>query len=243
MEIWQTRSKGGLASVAWDRLGGLKPDLVLAFGSIDHFLRPGFPETLREVFPDSLLLGCSTAGEITREGVLDGHVVLTAIKFGHPCFRSATSPLHSMDDSRQAGGRLGEALAPPHGALPLKGVLLLGLGVRINGSALIRGLAGSVGPEVAICGALAGDGGAFARTFTLCDGRISDREIVALGLYGDGIEISTASAGGWMPFGAVRRITRAKDNVLYELDGEPALSIYRRYLGEWAKDLPGSGLL
>ena len=32
-------------------------------------------------------------------------------------------------------------------------------------------------------------------------------------------------------------------NVLYELDGKPALDIYKRYLGEYAKDLPGSGLL
>jgi hypothetical protein len=31
--------------------------------------------------------------------------------------------------------------------------------------------------------------------------------------------------------------------VLYELDGEPALEIYKRYLGDHAKDLPASGLL
>ena len=31
--------------------------------------------------------------------------------------------------------------------------------------------------------------------------------------------------------------------MLYELDGEPALDIYKRYLGDYAKDLPASGLL
>ena len=30
---------------------------------------------------------------------------------------------------------------------------------------------------------------------------------------------------------------------MYELDGEPALEVYKRYLGEYAKDLPASGLL
>jgi hypothetical protein len=66
---------------------------------------------------------------------------------------------------------------------------------------------------------------------------------VAVGFYGDALELRTGSAGGWRPFGPVRRITRSKDNILYELDGEPALDVYRRYLGEWSKDLPGSGLL
>lgn len=58
------------------------------------------------------------------------------------------------------------------------------------------------------------------------------------GLAGDG-----GSFGGWQPFGPVRKVTRAAGNLLYELDGEAALDIYRRYLGDYAKDLPGSGLL
>jgi hypothetical protein len=49
--------------------------------------------------------------------------------------------------------------------------------------------------------------------------------------------------GGWDTFGPERMITKSKNNVLYELDGQPALQIYKEYLGEKAKDLPSSGLL
>jgi hypothetical protein len=38
-------------------------------------------------------------------------------------------------------------------------------------------------------------------------------------------------------------VTRCEGNVLFELDGEPALAVYKRYLGDYAKDLPASGLL
>jgi hypothetical protein len=38
-------------------------------------------------------------------------------------------------------------------------------------------------------------------------------------------------------------VTKSVNNVLYELDGEPALAIYKKYLGDKAKDLPASGLL
>lgn len=100
-----------------------------------------------------------------------------------------------------------------------------------------------MGPEIPICGALAGDGGAFIRTYTISDEGVSSHCAVAVGFYGDSIQLRTGSAGGWLPFGPVRRITRASHNILHELDHEPALDVYRRYLGEWAKDLPESGLL
>ncbi|MFO0121719.1 MAG: FIST signal transduction protein, partial [Inhella sp.] len=67
--------------------------------------------------------------------------------------------------------------------------------------------------------------------------------IVAVGLYGDALRFSHGSFGGWSPFGPARRVTRSVNNVLYELDGEPALEVYKRYLGDHAKDLPASGLL
>ncbi len=48
------------------------------------------------------------------------------------------------------------------------------------------------------------------------------------------------SRGGWTPFGSSRSITRAKGNILYELDGQPALNLYKELLGEKASELPGS---
>ena len=44
-------------------------DLLLVFGSLDHFSPPGLKEVLSKAFPKALLLGCSTAGEITAGGV------------------------------------------------------------------------------------------------------------------------------------------------------------------------------
>jgi hypothetical protein len=49
--------------------------------------------------------------------------------------------------------------------------------------------------------------------------------------------------GGWEPFGPIRRVTKSSGNVLYTLDGEPALALYKKYLGDQAKGLPASGLL
>jgi hypothetical protein len=56
--------------------------------------------------------------------------------------------------------------------------------------------------------------------------------------------VGFGSLGGWDPFGPERLVTRSRGAVLYELDGQPALELYKRYLGdEYAAQLPSSGLL
>ncbi len=54
--------------------------------------------------------------------------------------------------------------------------------------------------------------------------------------------LSSGSHGGWSSCGADRVVTRSVGNTLFELDHEPALDLYKKYLGEFAKELPLSGL-
>ena len=75
------------------------------------------------------------------------------------------------------------------------------------------------------------------------DGEPQQRSIAALGLYGERLKVGYGSLGGWDPFGPDRLITRSQGSVLYELDGQPALALYKRYLGEHASGLPATGLL
>jgi len=96
---------------------------------------------------------------------------------------------------------------------------------------------------VCATGGLAGDGAAFKRTLVGFGGEIGAGRMAAIGFYGEKFRATWGSAGGWSPFGPRRLITRAIDNVLYELDGQPALALYKRYLGERAAGLPATGLL
>lgn len=220
-------------------LAAISPQLVTVFGAVGYFADTGLVAALKQAFPGAVLLGCSTAGEISGKGVADGSCVVTAVHFGRATLKAASTPLAGMDDSRAAGARIGAALKGDG----LRAVMVFGPGVQINGSALVEGIAGEVGAAVPITGGLAGDGGAFQRTFTLSSHGASDNGVVAVGLYGDGLGFAHGSFGGWEPFGPARKVTRCAGNVLYELDGEPALAVYKRYLGDHAKGLPASGLL
>lgn len=238
MQVAQVVLKiGDDMALGLDALVALKPNLLLVFGAIELLQNVAPP--LATLFPKAIRAGCTTAGEISREGVSDSTCVVTAIRLDVTQVVESSTRLVDMDDSHAAGQRLSQQLPLPG----LRAVLVFGQGVAINGSALIAGMTEVLGADIPITGGLAGDAAAFQETWVLDHTGVHNDRLVCLGLYGDKLIFSHGSFGGWSPFGPARRVTLCKHNVLYELDGEPALDVYKLYLGELAKDLPASGLL
>ena len=116
-------------------------------------------------------------------------------------------------------------------------------GLNVNGSQLTKGISDALFGGVIVTGGLAGDDDRFEQTWVVVDGEPKANYITAVGLYGEHIHIGHGSKGGWDRLGMARKVTRSHNNVLYELDGQPALDIYKRYLGEKADGLPATGLL
>lgn len=217
--------------------------VVVIFGSRGALSDPAHLPALRQAYPAARLVGCSTAGEIAGTDVLDDSIVAVALAFEHTTVRVVQQSLAGAEGSAAAGTALAQALMQGPDASTLAHVLVFSDGIHVNGSALVAGMQQQLPAHVMVTGGLAGDGAAFERTLVVCDTEVSDRTIVAVGLYGDRLRVGHGSLGGWDPFGPERMITRSEGNVLYELDGAPALSLYKSYLGAHAKDLPNSGLL
>jgi hypothetical protein len=229
------------AAAGWSvPLGTVTPaSLVLVFGARGRFHETAVLEEIRSAFSSVPVVGCSTAGEIAADSVLDDSVVLTAVTFEHTTVRCLSAPLPDASSSLETGRALGRQLDAPD----LRHVLLFSEGVHVNGTDLAAGVSETLRAGVVVTGGLAGDGAAFEETCVIVDGQVRPRVAVAVGFHGTALHIGHGSLGGWDTFGPDRVITRSKDNVLFELDGESALALYRRYLGPHAADLPASGLL
>ncbi|HUY04566.1 MAG TPA: FIST N-terminal domain-containing protein [Rhodocyclaceae bacterium] len=212
--------------------------LLFAFGGTG-LLDPARFQRLRELYPEALIVGCSTAGEIHGTAVHDDTLAMTAIRFSKTRLRLATARVAAPAQSRAAGAALARQLP----AEDLVHVLLISDGLKVNGTDLVDGLKSALPERVAVTGGLSGDGARFQRTLVMADAAPAEGVIAAVGFYGENLRVGYGSLGGWDPFGPDRRITRASGNVLYELDGESALSLYKRYLGEHAAGLPAAGLL
>jgi hypothetical protein len=225
--------------VGLQELTAIEADLVFVFSSTSFLEDPAALEAIRAAAPGAQVVGCSTAGEICGQGVEDASCVVTGIHFDRTRFRVVTAPLPAMSASRSVGVALGQQLAEAE----LRCVIILAPGLEINGSALVDGLTEALGPNLPIVGGLAGDDGRFEQTWTVGPAGVHGDHVVAIGLYGPALQLGYGSFGGWLPFGPARKVTRCDNNVLFELDDEPALEVYKRYLGDHASGLPASGLL
>lgn len=215
------------------------PDLLLVFGPRLLLRQSPALAELRATWPEALLLGCSTAGQICDTQLLEAGIVATGLCFGSTRLRLAEAPLPTPESAHEVGLSLARELSGPD----LSHVLVLAEGLAINGSGLVEGLEAGLPAGVSISGGLAGDEADFNETLICTPSGLYNRHVVAVGLYGSEIQVGCGSCGGWDPFGPERLITRAEGNELFEMDGQPALELYSRYLGDYAAGLPATGLL
>jgi hypothetical protein len=212
--------------------------LVLAFCDTALADHPADPlGELVRWWPGAHVLGCSTAGNVLGAALHDDALVVTIARFATTSLVSAHVDVELSGGPRRAGRRLAEQLATPG----LKGALVVSDGLIVNGTALAAGFA-DILPDLPVSGGLAGDGDRFTRTWTIVDGEPRSGWVSAVGFVGDDIEIGYGVGGGWDIFGPERLVTRSFGNVLYELDSQPVLGLYRDYLGASASELPASGM-
>lgn len=230
-----------IADAAWHDVVlnfDIKPSIFLLFISPTFKGKEELTKKLKSLHPNATIMGCSTAGEISNVSVSDGTVSLTAIELEKVNHKLEMVNVETMGQSFVAGAILASKLNSDD----LKHVLVLSDGLNVNGADLVTGLK-SILPKTSINGGLAGDSGNFTETFILANDVISDRVIVGIGFYGEELQVGYSSKGGWDSFGIDRLVTKSDKNVLYELDGLPALELYKSFLGDNASNLPKSGLL
>jgi hypothetical protein len=219
---------------------GGSQNLVLFFGARPALACGSRYRDLRAMFPRAHILGCSTGGQIINDDVTDDEIAVVALQFDATRLRLACEAAPAPECSRSCGEAIGRSLA----AEDLAGIFVLSDGLNVNGSELVAGITSVVDQHVSVTGGLAGDGANFQETLVGADCEPRKQTVAAVGFYGSAVRLGHGSAGGWDEFGPRRRITRSRGNVLFELDGEPALDLYERYLGEDdVKGLPGTALL
>jgi hypothetical protein len=227
---WQKKSENNLGKVA---------QLVFVFGNKDMLKEQTYIDYLKNTYPVAQIVGCSTSGEICQEEVFNHSIVCTAVWFENTEIVVAEEQIISMEDSFGVGEKLADKLEKEG----LVHIMILSEGLNVNGSELTKGLNKQLNDKISITGGLAGDQGNFAETLIVHNHVGKKNLVLAIGFYGQHIQVGYGSLGGWDSFGVDREVTKSTSNILYELDGQPALELYKKFLGEHAANLPASALL
>lgn len=232
-----------LGNSNWKYIKGektLNNPLVLVFGNRMLLEQKEVIVDIRKEFPYEHLIFGSTSGEIIDNNVFDDSIVVTAIEFENSTFEIRTENILKYNKDAK---KLGETL---YNAIPkenLKHLFVLSEGSFVNGSSLIQGLEKNIQNTIPISGGMCGDDAKFEKTLASYKENPKEGEVVLIGFYGSTLEITFASFGGWSTFGPERIITKSEANILYEIDDQPALDLYKKYLGDKANQLPQASLL
>lgn len=218
---------------------GIEPQIVIAFGGRKVITGTERYNELHERYAKADIIMCSTAGEICNDTVSDDSISTVAIAFDKTKLSVAEADIQSSDDSFSVGNEL-------VGKLPkddLVHVMVFSDGLNVNGTNLVKGMTQGLPENVKITGGLVGDGPLFEQTLVGFNGAPAPKKVVVVGFHSSSLRIGYGSLGGWDEFGPERLVTKSAGSTLFEIDGKPALTWYKEYLGPYAADLPSSGLL
>lgn len=227
---WQDIKVEGLSDSA---------DIVFVFASREILEQSERYQEVKKMYPKAQILLGSTSGEILEDLVFDDSMAVTAVDFEKTEIEIASMSISDASDSFNAGMKLASDLVRDD----LAHLFVLSDGLHVNGSEIVKGINSGLSGKASCTGALAGDAARFEKTLVGLNGVPQENLIVAVGFYGKNLEVGYGSVGGWDNFGAERLVTRSEGNILYELDGQSALELYKMYLGDKAAELPGSALL
>jgi len=216
-----------------------KASLVLCFATKSRLKQDHFYDSFKSRFPAAEIAMCSTSGEIYQDKVLNNSCVVVAIQFDKTSIQTVSVNIKDFKNTNEAAISLGKKIPKDN----LSYVLVFSDGSLVNGSELVKGLSTQVDKNILITGGLAGDDDNFESTLLGLNKQPINGEIMLIGFYGKNLTVTHGSQGGWDIFGLTKRVTNASSNVLFELEDQNALDLYKKYLGEEVMNLPGSALL
>lgn len=119
-----------------------------------------------------------------------------------------------------------------HPSLIILSTSIMETGAMLDGETLIRGIEKAIGPHVNLFGGMAGDDMSFTGTHVFTNNWSSGYGVAAIVFNEEKIKMYGVALSGWKSIGVSRTVTKSKKNLLYEIDGKPALEMYLRFLGE-----------
>lgn len=219
---------------ALGKLGGNEASVILAFSSIKYD-QARVLEGIRSVAPNSILVGASTAGEITTEGPMARHSVVVMAIFAPATKFYAGVGENIAANPRSAGRVAAEEVLKQVPDRKLDAFIMLPDVLVGNGADIVRGILDVLGEHFPVVGGAAGDDFQFKQTYQYLNGKVYSGAVVGLGMSG-GFSLGIGVKHGWVPVGPAMKVTKSAGSVLHELDGKPAISIYEDYFGEAEAD-------
>jgi len=228
---------------ALSRLGGARCRLVAFHATMGHDVGAALA-AIRELVPGARVVGCSCAGVIGRHGADESMRALALMAVGGE--EGEVQVAHRDGVTGANSAEIGEALARDAQARSGGGApamaMLIGPGIDVSMDEMIRGVETVFGPELPIFGGTASDNMKGIATYQGVDREVFQHGAFLVTFHDPSLEVAMRATHGFVAAGVGFEVTRATDNRVYELDGEPAWRVYTRALGLPENATPGDAI-
>jgi len=209
-------------------LGDRSPQAGLLFAAVD-MEHAEMLEAIHEAYPDLALIGCTTDGEISSQGgFLEDSVTLVLFAAEPGQIAAGLGRDVAADPVRATSEAVAAARAGLGGDASF--CITTPESLTTSGVTILEGLKAALGKAFPIFGGLAGDQWRIQQTYQFFGTEVLS-DAVPLLLFGADVLFAHAVDSGWKPVGHQRIVSRVEGNVVFELDDEPVLDFYERYLG------------
>lgn len=185
------------------------------------------------------LIGCTTAGEIANDQLLNHSLVAMLLDLSRDFYtlkmeKNEAQAAQKNSEIRQAGIKIrhfaDEIFQNP-------ALIVVAAGIFNDGEQIVEGLKNGQ-REIPIFGGLAGDDLNIKETIIFDKNGICHNGLLALILDNDRIAIQGLATSGWEPLGAPMKITKVKENIIYEINQRPALDFFIDFFGAYEQITP-----
>ena len=228
------------AKKALEAAGVEKSDFVFMFASVGYNQQT-LLKAVREATDGAPLCGCSGEGIITGGEADESNFSVGVMAISSDQLRFSHGMVTGLkEDPAEAGRAIAEAIQPEVNSDTLA-LFLFPDGITLNFDRLLAGLEGQLNLDrlLPLVGGTAGDNLAMKRTYQYYNDQVVS-DGVAWALLSGGAQIAWAVNHGCVPVGVEYKVTRSEANVIYEIDGRPALEVLKDYVTEdeiedWAR--------
>lgn len=174
------------------------------------------------------LVGCTAAGQFTETDVVQSGVACAFIVSDTHLFFPGIGTL-LKNDPIEAIQNATKSLPKEVEGYPHHSAILLIDGLVGKGEETVLAAASILGPNVSFAGGAAADSLNFKETYVFSNDQTS-ADAVSLCLIASRSPIIITVKHGHQPISPPLKVTKAKDNILYELEGRPALDVWKDFL-------------
>jgi methyl-accepting chemotaxis protein len=220
------------ATKAFQKLGGDKVHLSIVFSSPKYNYQDVL-KGVREITDNAPLIGCSSAGEFTEEGVQKESVVCALISSdNHKFFTGIGSGL--KENEIKCISDAAENFPAFVENYPYKSYILCEDGLSGKGEEIPLAMLSILGTNMKFAGGSAGDDLKMLETMTFSDNKVLP-DSISLALVASKKPVIIAVQHGHLPISPPLAITKSEANIVYEIDGQPAFEVWKKYAKEDAK--------